>query len=180
MEAPPHVHPPASEWLRYCPRCAGPFERRLVEGRPRLVCSACGQIFYENPRVAAALIVEQDGRVLLGRRVREPSGKWDLPAGFVEIDEHPAIAAVRETLEETGLQTEVTALLDVFADTRAGIVLVVYVGRVIGGTLARNADETSEVAFFRADALPSDEEVAFENTRGALRDWAAQRSARAL
>lgn len=169
-----HTHLPPHEFLRYCPRCAGAFERRSVEGRPRLVCTSCGRIHYENPRVAAALVLEQDGAVLLGRRVREPVGKWDLPAGFVEIDEHPADAAVRETLEETGLHAEITALLDVYADTTAGIVLVVYTGRVAGGELRLNAEETSELAFFPRRALPPDHELAFENTRRALRAWAAR------
>ncbi len=138
------------------------------------MCRACGRIHYENPRVAAALVLERDGAVLLGRRVREPVGKWDLPAGFVEIDEHPADAAVRETFEETGLRAEVTSLLDVYADTAAGIVLIVYMGRVVGGELCLNAEETSELAFFPRSALPPDHELAFENTRRALRAWVAR------
>jgi 8-oxo-dGTP diphosphatase len=174
MTAGGHSYLPEHEPLRYCPRCAGAFERRPVEGRLRLVCTSCGRVYYENPRVAAALILEQDGAVLLGRRVREPIGKWDLPAGFVEIDEHPADAAVREAFEETGLRVEITSLLDVYADTTAGIVLIVYTGRVAGGELRLNPEETSELAFFPRDALPPDEELAFANTRRALKAWAAR------
>ena len=56
-----------------------------------------------SPAIAAAVIV-QDGRVLLvRRRATEPGLVWTFPSGKIEAGESAAIAAVRETSEETGL-----------------------------------------------------------------------------
>jgi 8-oxo-dGTP diphosphatase len=57
-----------------------------------------------KPPIAAAVIVK-DGRVLMvRRRVSEGALSWQFPAGAVEAGESTADAAVRETLEETGLK----------------------------------------------------------------------------
>jgi len=82
----------------------------------RPVCPQCRWIYFIDPKVAAAVLVEEDGRVLLVRRAGEPfRGLWTLPAGFVNGGEDPAEAAARECLEETGLNVHVTRVLDVIA-----------------------------------------------------------------
>ncbi len=76
------------------------------EGRARVRCSACNFVLYENPAAASAgLVLDEHGRVLLVRRAIEPfRGQWALPAGYQEIDEPPDETAVREVLEESGIQ----------------------------------------------------------------------------
>ena len=84
----------------------------------RAVCPNCGWIYFADPKVAAAVLVEQDERVLLVRRVNEPfRGFWTLPAGFVDAGEDPARAAERECLEETSLTVRVMRVMDVIART---------------------------------------------------------------
>lgn len=57
----------------------------------------------QRPPIAAAVII-QDGAVLLvRRRVKEGSLSWQFPAGEVEADESPEVAAAREANEETGI-----------------------------------------------------------------------------
>jgi 8-oxo-dGTP pyrophosphatase MutT (NUDIX family) len=52
-------------------------------------------------------VAREGGAVLLIRRT--DNGNWALPGGAIEMTESVADAAVRETLEETGIQVEVTA-----------------------------------------------------------------------
>lgn len=56
-------------------------------------------------KVAVALIVDQQGRVLITQRARHLShgGLWEFPGGKVERDEAPLSALIREVKEEVGL-----------------------------------------------------------------------------
>jgi len=61
--------------------------------------------------ISAAIIVS-DGRVLMvRRRISEGELMWQFPAGGIEQGETPEQAAVRETLEETGLEVKATKLI---------------------------------------------------------------------
>lgn len=160
------------EDYRFCPRCASRLVQRQAFGRLRLVCEACGFVLFRDPKTAAGALVTQDGRVLLARRAVKPElGKWYIPAGFVEYDETPAQAAVREVREETGLDITLDGLLGIydFSDQRHGRgSLILYRGRVVGGTL-KPGDDVDSVAFFGPDELPAD--IAFESSRQVLREW---------
>jgi len=61
--------------------------------------------------------VTRGGRLLLIRRSIEPwLGRWDIPGGFCEPDEHPEAAVVREVREEVGLDVRVTGMLGIWMD----------------------------------------------------------------
>ena len=157
--------------LNFCPRCGHALEDREAFGRRRRACPACDRVVFREHKVAAGVLVEREGKVLLVRRRLEPrQGEWTLPAGFVDLDEHPAEAAVRECREETGLQVEVTGLLDVIAGrehSRGADIVIVYVARWIGGSLLPS-DDVDEAAFFAPDALPP---LAFRATGVAVATW---------
>ena len=106
---------------------------------------------FADPKVAAGILVEQDGKVLLVRRVNEPfKGLWTLPAGFVDADEDPARAAERECLEETGLSVQVSGILDIRwgrEHQRGADFVIFYRGQVTGGAL-QPGDDADEAAWF--------------------------------
>ena len=140
----------------------------MLFGQERPVCPACGWIYFADPKVAAGVIVEEEGRVLLVRRVNEPGrGLWSFPAGFIDAYEDPARAAERECLEETGLRVEVTRLADLIAGRehpRGADIVLVYHARITGGTLAPG-DDADRAEFFPRSELPP---LAFRATRLAL------------
>jgi ADP-ribose pyrophosphatase YjhB (NUDIX family)/N-acetylglutamate synthase-like GNAT family acetyltransferase len=164
---------------KYCPQCGTGLVERLEGERLRPTCPACGFIYYLNPVVAAAALVEEEGRVVLVRRGVQPkAGYWGLPAGYVEADETAEEAAVRETAEEAGLQIEVDDLLDVYSfggDDFPRGVLIVYSAHKVAGQL-QAGDDASEAAFFAPDELPQESEVAFWTHRKVLKDWRRARS----
>ena len=160
---------------RFCPICGGALVGRVVKrGDPmRLVCARCGFVFYQDPKLAAGVIVALDGRIVLARRAIEPAlGTWVFPGGFVDRGETVEQAAAREAREEVNLAVEIGDLVGVYSYPGNEVVLVVYTAHVVGGEL-RAADECLEVATFAPGELPWDA-LAFPSTRAALEDYVAR------
>lgn len=157
--------------VTFCPACGTRLELRQVFGRVRPVCPQCGRVHFQDPKVAAAALVERQRKVLLVRRVNAPEqGKWTLPAGFVDFDEDPQSAAVRECEEETGLKVRVTNLVDVIyglEHPRGASIVIVYRAEVAEGDLGAH-DDADAVGFFGPDELPP---LAFRATKLVLDRW---------
>jgi ADP-ribose pyrophosphatase YjhB (NUDIX family) len=157
---------------RFCSRCAGRLENRVLkEGDPeRLVCEACGFVFYLGPKLVAGAIVELEGGIVLIQRAIEPGyGMWTFPGGFVERGEVAEAAAARETLEETGLEIETTGIVGLYTYEGQIPAIAVFSARVTGGEPVP-LDETLDVRAFPRDGLPWSE-MAFPSTEHALKDY---------
>ena len=73
---------------KFCPSCAAALEPKEVAGRQRPVCPKCGRVVYYDPKVAAASIIEREGKVLMVKRAIEPGyGLWSIPGGYVDRGE---------------------------------------------------------------------------------------------
>jgi len=160
--------------LTYCENCGSALEEILLptEDRPRLVCVQCGHIAYLNPKIVSGTLPVASGRVWLLRRGIEPRlGYWTYPAGYQEIDETTGDAAIRETLEETGLRVAVSRLFGIYSRAGSHVVNVVYLARQVDESatpvLSR---ESLEILSFGPDDIPWDE-LAFPSTELVLQDW---------
>ena len=157
---------------KFCPRCGGPLEGREIKaGEPeRLVCSECGFVFYQGPKLVAGALFEMDGGIVLVQRDIEPGyGKWTFPGGFVERGEVTETAAEREVLEETGLEIEVREIVGLYSYKGQVPAIAVFSGRVMGGR-PEALDETIAVSVFSRGGLPWDA-LAFPSTEHALKDY---------
>jgi 8-oxo-dGTP diphosphatase len=158
-----------SEFIKFCPRCGTPVLQQYHFGQMRPVCPACGWIFFADPKVAAAVLVEREGRILLVQRANEPfRGLWTTPAGFVNAGEDPAVAAVRECLEETGLEVEIKGIIDIVSGRehpRGSDFIIFYRGEAGLGEAEAN-DDAAAVGWFERDHLP---ELAFKSSSHILR-----------
>lgn len=162
----------------FCQRCGGSTEERQVDGRLRPVCVKCGAITWLDPKLAVAVIIERDGRILLGKRgdgVSSP-GRWSFPSGFVERGEVVTEAAIREVREETGLTIEVGPLIGVFSEAHNPVVLIVHTAEDPGDE-PTPADDLIELDWFSPDALP---ELAFDHDIDIITSWQRWRGSRAI
>lgn len=159
--------------LHFCSRCGAELQFAVPPGenRERLACPGCGQIAYVNPRlVVTTLPLTDAGDLVLIRRGIEPGrGWWAQPGGFLEVDETVGEAAVRETLEETGLVVRPGELVGLYSRLEAAVVTLAFEASVVGGR-PRPCAEALEVVAFRPDAIPWPE-IAFKTSFWAIRDW---------
>jgi 8-oxo-dGTP diphosphatase len=159
------------EEVKFCPKCGTPISWEQRFGQERPICPACGFIYFADPKVAVAVLVQHEQRILLVRRANEPfRGLWTLPAGFVNGSEDPAQAAVRECMEETGLVVKVSAILDIHAGrehARGSDFIVFYRAEVAGGTLLAG-DDADAAEWFERGGLPG---LAFKSTKTILEQF---------
>jgi ADP-ribose pyrophosphatase YjhB (NUDIX family) len=169
---------PSVHRIQHCRLCGQPTDYRIPpdDNRDRAICSACGEIHYENPiNVVGTVPVWDDRQVLLCRRAIEPRrGLWTLPAGFLELGETIEEGARRETDEEAGARIE---LLDLYT-----LLNVVAVGQVHFFHRARLLDtrfepgtETLEARLFDEHEVPWDQ-IAFRTVRETLRHYFTDRA----
>jgi ADP-ribose pyrophosphatase YjhB (NUDIX family) len=164
---------------RHCPRCTAALDN---DGSVAS-CPGCGFVTYASSAPAvSALVLDDEGRVLLARRAHEPdAGLWDVPGGFLDEGEHPRDGLRRELREEAGLDVEPGAFAGAYLDTygagagAASVLNLVYDARIRSGRPVP-ADDVAELAWFAPDALPPSDECAFTWVSAFLRDWAGGRT----
>ena len=119
--------------------------------------------YPDRPIVAVGAVIVEAGRALLVRRGTEPlKGEWSIPGGVVELGETLREAAAREAKEETGLEVEAGAVLEVvdriMRDPESKVqyhyVLVDFLCRRLAGEAQAGAD-ASELRWITARELES-------------------------
>ena len=160
---------------RFCPRCGGALRSQLIKATEpeRLVCTACGFVFYMDPKIAVGTIIKTASRgLVLVRRAIDPGyGKWVFPGGYVDRGEALQAAAIREAREECGLDVRLDGLVNIYSYPGSSPVIVVYAATAISGTLATD-DECLETAEFAPETIPWDN-LAFRSTHDGLHDYLA-------
>jgi 8-oxo-dGTP diphosphatase len=100
------------------------------------------------------VVIKTPEGVVLVKRGNEPyEGKWALPGGFVRYGERVEEAAVREALEETGLEVKLQRLVGIYSDPerdpRGHVVSACFLAKRIGGKLKAASDAKGVKIFKR-------------------------------
>jgi ADP-ribose pyrophosphatase YjhB (NUDIX family) len=160
--------------MKFCPECAHPVSLLVPpdDNRPRYVCSQCGTIHYQNPKMVIGSIPvwKRDGRtqVLLCKRAIEPRyGYWTLPAGFMENGETTSQAAERETLEEAGARIELHELFSLLNVPHVHQVHMFYRATLLDLDYLAGI-ESLEVHLFEEEEIPW-QDIAFPTVHHTLK-----------
>ena len=126
-------------------------------GESFVKCLECGKDLqvFKNPVPTVDIIIELDGGIVLIERKNPPLG-WALPGGFVDYGESYEQAAVREALEETGLDVTLTQQFHTYSnpdrDPRQHTASTVFIGVASGKP--KGGDDAAKAAVFTKEKLP--------------------------
>lgn len=113
------------------------------------------QTTEERPGIAAAIVVQDGGVLMVRRRVAEGQLSWQFPAGEIEQDESPEQAAVRETFEEVGMNVTALKLLGERVHPKTGRSMSYVACAVESGTpYVADDEELAEVAWVQHAQIP--------------------------
>ncbi len=155
--------------INYCTQCGSKTRKIIPEGDQKLrhVCSQCETIHYQNPKIITGCLIEHDDKILLCRRAIEPqSGKWTLPAGFMENNETTTQGAIRETQEEANANVTELQLYSVYDIPHISQVYMIYRGRLSEADFSPGI-ESLDVQLFNKENIPW-QELAFSVIRQTL------------
>jgi len=132
------------------------------------------QLGYATPKIDVRGAAFREGRMLL---VRERiDGRWTLPGGWVDVGETPSNSVEREFWEETGYRVKAEKLIGVYDANRIEPLeyyhafKLIFLCDILGGE-ARTSNETSDVAFFSKEEIPtnfSEERTGFRHVYNAF------------
>lgn len=164
--------------MKFCSNCGHGITFAIPEGdnRERFLCSNCGMIHYQNPRLVVGCIPQWQGQVLLCLRDIEPQrNKWTLPAGYLENGESVRDGARRETREET--LAEVTQLEPFYMGDLVPVnqLYLMFRCELVRPEFGITA-ESKEVRLFHEEEIPWDN-IAFTVIKETLKQYFADRAA---
>ena len=159
--------------MNFCSNCGSKNLKKTIpkfETLPRWVCSDCDEIHYVNPKIISGCLVVNHDKVMLCKRNIEPRyNLWNLPCGFMEMDESLLDSAVRETLEETEASVKIEHLHCTFSLPNHGQVYFIFLAKMLDGHYA-TTHESNAVEFFTEDEIPWND-LAFHSTEFALKTY---------
>jgi len=101
----------------------------------------------------AAVIFNNEGKILLGKHTYRKKHPWGMLAGNLEYGEEPEKAIIRELKEETSFEIEVLRLLRAVSAREDHHISLIYLCAILGGSF-KPTSEISAVQYFPLDNLP--------------------------
>lgn len=109
----------------------------------------------EKPGISAAIIVDEGRVLMVRRRVKEGELSWQFPAGAIEDGETAEAAAVRETIEETGLVVTASHLIGERVHPKTKRLMSYTACKAVGGEAhVADAEELDAVAWVSLNEIP--------------------------
>ena len=121
---------------------------------------------FKIPRVGSAILVENNGKYLLGKRNKKNYlNFWVIPGGKVEWGENLHQAGIREIKEETNIDVEIVKFIEwkeiINLDDEYHRYVFFFLGKLKNDEFEiKTTDDVSEVKFYTVDELKKLEPLA--------------------
>ena len=158
--------------MKFCQSCGSAVNLTIPDGdnRVRHVCTICGDVHYQNPKIVTGCLPVWEDKVLLCKRSIDPRyGYWTLPAGFMENEESIEQAAVRESVEEANATLENLRLYTIISLPHISQVYMMFLADLQNTDFSPGI-ESLETELFTEKSIPWDE-LAFKTIDTTLRHF---------
>ena len=112
---------------------------------------------FKQPFIVVGGLLEKGGKYLLVKESGGPDkGKWNIPAGILDMGENPVEGAAREIREETGFDFEATNILGIYAGHKVNggtYAIKIIVAGEFGEEQSELYDDISETKWFSKDEI---------------------------
>ncbi len=143
--------------MNYCSNCGSDdlvFEIPAADQFKRFICQSCNNIHYQNPRMIVGCLPVYEDRIVICKRAIDPcKGMWNLPAGFMENGERAEDGALRELMEETGLEGKIIKLHCIYSIPHVNQVYMIFLTQ-INSSKPVPGEESMEVIYVEDHEIP--------------------------
>ena len=157
--------------FKFCPHCASALQPRLQDTGERLSCTnpSCDFVHWDNPLPVVAALVEHEGQFILARNVKWPRRIFSVITGFLEKNESPEQAIMREVKEELNLDGHVTRFIGHYPFAEQNQLILAY-AITASGELKTNA-EIAETKLLSRAQLQAYDFAPLYITTAIVNDW---------
>ncbi len=159
----------------FCPNCATKFNTTNLSSK---TCPHCDLHFYINPSPTTGIVLRNEkGEILLVKRKIDPGkGLWDIPGGFVDLNEDLETSLARELKEELGIDmhnfTYLKSKIDIYqyGNRYQQTIGVIFEGTISSSEKLSASDDISDFKFFTKENFPIDK-IAFKSLEEFFREY---------
>jgi NADH pyrophosphatase NudC (nudix superfamily) len=157
--------------IKYCPKCGAPSAFREIDGVERTVCSSdnCNFVLWDNPVPVVAALVKHNDSYIVARNARWPKGIFSVITGYLEKNETPEQAVIREVFEELGLTGKIHRYIGHYSFYEKNQLILCFEVHA-SGTLVTN-HELAETRYLAPDELSEYDFSPLYITKNIIRDW---------
>jgi len=159
--------------FKFCPRCASPLQPRTHDAGVRLSCTQpdCGFVHWDNPLPVVAALVEYQGQFILARNAKWPRRIFSLVSGFLDQNESPEQAVLREVKEELNLDGVVAHFIGHYPFAEMNQLILAYAVQATGDL--RTNQELAEIKRLSLAELKAYDFAPLTITTAIVTDWLA-------
>ena len=157
--------------MKYCPQCASELVEKMIDGVQRKACDVlhCGFVFWDNPVPVVAAVVEYQDQILLARNAQWPADIFSMITGYLERDESPEQAVLREVGEELGLEGQLKELIGHYPLFKKNQLIIAYAVNATGNL--QLSHEIAEVKLVDKASLHPGQFGKLQVTAKVFEDW---------
>ncbi|MCG6969880.1 MAG: NUDIX domain-containing protein [Gammaproteobacteria bacterium] len=157
--------------MKFCPNCAAELAQKTIGGVERAACRQpdCGFVFWDNPVPVVAAIVEYNDHIVLARNAQWPQGVFSMITGYLERNESPESAVLREVKEELGLDGQLKGFIGHYAFARKNQLILAYAVNASGEIQLNH--EIAEVKLVARDEFDVTQFAKLQLTARIFQDW---------